>query len=454
MDVDKQTDLDENNSINEENSLNQDVSSKKRKEQSSSDSPRQRESKAKRIRGIDDEADQSGDEEEGDGDSDDGSADEEEEDDTQYVEDGFLVRDDVDSNNDDESNSDGEEDAKEIQRKKLQRLKKRRGEVQLDEEDVQLILEHQQSMKGRSETNKQNASEDKEIAPIKDRNRSNSEDSEEGDDYDQKAVRPDPMIKNRVNDNQGRESRAYYDEDDEGSDMGGFIVDEDEDDAGSHTEGTDRRRSASAVEGTRGSNQITQRRTGRREGPTYDQLQEAMDIFGAGFDDFDDEDEDEDRHDRDDSEGEGEKDGENLDSNGERNELGKKDQRRIQRLRSRYERSQLVATFCTERDDILRRVDKPERLQEVLVGRDTPHEDERRLEARWMAAKLASRMIADRHLHPRANISLTANPLVAKFSQIYDLGSDLEKEERMRTELEAPIALVLHFLQVSCALVN
>jgi hypothetical protein len=44
----------------------------------------------------------------------------------------------------------------------------------------------------------------------------------------------------------------------------------------------------------RAAHQILHRRTGgRREGPTYDQIQEAMDIFGAGFDDFDDDEEEE-----------------------------------------------------------------------------------------------------------------------------------------------------------------
>lgn len=179
------------------------------------------------------------------------------------------------------------------------------------------------------------------------------------------------------------------------------------------------------------------RRTGRRDGPTYDQLQEAMDIFGAGYDDFSDEEE-------------GAGFGGDADSVGEGGATGEAaEQRRIQKLRARFERAHLVATFCTDRDEELRRVDRPERMQQMLVGRDTPSEGERQLEARWMASKLAARMIADRHLDSsRQTVPQVANPQAAFESDLYSYHSEADKEERLRKELQGPIVQVLKFLQV------
>jgi hypothetical protein len=435
--------------------------SKKRKEQPSPDA--RKTAKAKRVKGIDDEAQESSDDEEG------GSSDEdsEEGDGTQYVEDDFLVRDDANSDEgsgEEESGSESGDDEK-LQDKSLQRLKKRRHDVQLDEDDELLIRENEAARAGRagvaenksSKELNRSASDDREIAPEV-RKRSATAGSDESGDEEGAAIAgragaPQQAPKHAA-------PRGYYDSDEEGSDMGGFIVDEDEE--GEGAEGAEReprrRPRAASADGP----QVHSRRTGRREGPTYDQLQEAMDIFGAGFDDFSDEDELAAGRDSDSEGGEDgrvttdklrrmdlDRDGEALERMGDRIELNKKDQRRIQKLRSRYERAHLVATFCTEHDDVLRRVDRPERLQQVLVGRDTPDDSERLLEARWMAAKLASRMIADKHLdHARKTVPLTANPQAAYNSSLYSYGSDIDKEETLKAELEQPIGQVLRFLQV------
>lgn len=234
--------------------------------------------------------------------------------------------------------------------------------------------------------------------------------------------------------------------------MGGFIVDEDEEGDGSQDEGGTRRRNRSGS-GGEGQRVAPHRRTGRREGPTYDQLQEAMDIFGAGFDDFSDEEEENQMRESDgeNEDGEGAVAGSDWDpaAVGADDRLSKKAQKSIGKLRSRYERSVIVSTFSTERDDTLRRVDRPERMQMALVGRETPQDEERRLEAKWMAKKLAARMIADGHLDSsRSTVYSTANPVAAYTSPLYSM-SDYLKEETLAVELVEPICQVLRFMQVN-----
>lgn len=69
-----------------------------------------------------------------------------------------------------------------------------------------------------------------------------------------------------------------------------------------------------------------------------------------------------------------------------------------------------------------------------------------------MAAKVAARMVADKHLDPsRRSVPLTANPQAAFNSSLFSYGSDFEKEDQLRAELPASIAQVLRFLQVSGA---
>lgn len=486
MDVDDLNDKETQEEVQVESPTAEKVKSKKRKVQSPPDyaSDNKKAASSKRVRGIDDQAEESGEE---DGENEEGSDDgSEEEDDTNYVEDDFLVRDDANSDEDEDSDDgekDGEsgseeEDAEVEKKKKLQRLKRRKDDVQLDEEDEQLIQEYEASQAhraGKAAPSAHDAKNAKEIAPIEGRKRSNTgesvEDADAADVSEPEDEVAQPVVdRNATNrDAARRQQQAYYEDDDEGSDMGGFIVDEDseggesgEDDA---TKEERRARRRAAEETGAGHLQIPHRRTGRREGPSYDQIQEAMDIFGAGFDDFESDEEEGRGFGEDaDSDADGEdgrlttdkllkmdptKDGEYLEAMGGHVELSKKDQKRIQKLRSRYERSHIVATFCTEKDDVLRRVDKPERLQEVLVGRETPQEEERGLEARWMAAKLAAKMIADDHLNcSREALCHTANPLAAYKSDLMYLNSDAEREEKLQVELQEPIANVLRFLQV------
>lgn len=482
MDVDDLNDKETQEETPVESPTAEKAKSKKRKVQSPPDyASDKKAASSKRVRGIDDQAEESGEE---DGENEEGSDDgSEEEDDTNYVEDDFLVRDDANSDDDDDDEKDedsgSEEDAEVEKKKKLQRLKKRKDDVQLDEEDEQLIREYQASQARRADKSAPTDRETqniKEIAPLEGRKRSNTGESNEdadGADGSEPDEEVQPVDRNAANRDAARrqQQQAYYEDDDEGSDMGGFIVDEDSEggesgeDGAAKEERRARRRDAEEAGGA-GHTQIPHRRTGRREGPSYDQIQEAMDIFGAGFDDFESEEEEGRGFGEDaDSDGDAEdgrlttdkllkmdpsKDGEYLEAMGGHVELSKKDQKRIQKLRSRYERSHIVATFCTEKDDVLRRVDKPERLQEVLVGRETPQEEERVLEARWMAAKLAAKMIADDHLNcSREALCHTANPLAAYKSDLMYLNSDAEREEKLQVELQEPIANVLRFLQVN-----
>ena len=64
------------------------------------------------------------------------------------------------------------------------------------------------------------------------------------------------------------------------------------------------------------------------------------------------------------------------------------------KIRSKYERSQLVESFCTDRDDVIRLTDRPERFQDIMAGRSIPGDEERSEEAEWMATKLAEKIIS------------------------------------------------------------
>lgn len=109
--------------------------------------------------------------------------------------------------------------------------------------------------------------------------------------------------------------------------------------------------------------------------PSNEQMQDARDIFGDAFDfgDLDDEEFNE------------------LDQVSEpANVLSEEDI--LNTLRSKFERSQIIASFCTQNDDKIREMDRPERFQDVLIGRSPPDDNEREQEARWIAQKLVVRI--------------------------------------------------------------
>ena len=62
-------------------------------------------------------------------------------------------------------------------------------------------------------------------------------------------------------------------------------------------------------------------------------------------------------------------------------------------VRALYERNVLVESFCTERDDILRKTDRPERYIETLPGRSPPNDEERLEEAEWISRQLLDNIV-------------------------------------------------------------
>jgi hypothetical protein len=47
---------------------------------------------------------------------------------------------------------------------------------------------------------------------------------------------------------------------------------------------------------------------------------------------------------------------------------GVTDEEKLKAVRALYERGVLIESFCTERDDYLRKTDRPERMLDILEG--------------------------------------------------------------------------------------
>jgi len=264
--------------------------SKKRKVDASPTSGERKSQGNKRVRGIDDQAEESGDDEE-DENSDDGSGNEDDGGQDNYVyNDNFLVPDDVGSDDSGESRDRSRAKSK---KNSLKSLKKQKGNLQLDDDDLLLVRDAQENNyksskapSGAKAKAKADDRDDDEIAPIEGRKRSNTHDSDGEDEGDEDGGDGDA---NASNSKSRRPQSSYYNDDDEGSDIGGFIVDEDSDEGEENGEGgaskASRRASGDADGRTPHPHQITHRRTGRSDKPTFDQIQDAEDIFGAGYDD-------------------------------------------------------------------------------------------------------------------------------------------------------------------------
>jgi len=61
----------------------------------------------------------------------------------------------------------------------------------------------------------------------------------------------------------------------------------------------------------------------------------------------------------------------------------------VSKLKSKFEDSQLVSSFCTDKDEVLRQLDRLERLQQMLPRTSAPNAVERRREAAWLAGDAA-----------------------------------------------------------------
>ena len=121
-------------------------------------------------------------------------------------------------------------------------------------------------------------------------------------------------------------------------------------------------------------------------GPTSDEVQESMDIFG--IEDLNDLDLDDMDYD---AERNGEEDGMGNLAEGS----ARADTKVSDAGRQKIERQTLVDNFYTEKDEALRTIDFPERMYNIIHGRSVPDEEERTREAQWMSVKLAGMMIAE-----------------------------------------------------------
>jgi transcription elongation factor SPT6 len=158
------------------------------------------------------------------------------------------------------------------------------------------------------------------------------------------------------------------------------------------------------------------------DGPSIDQIQDAREIFGDGFD-FDDFDDEEDEDYDEDVEDEYDEDG-NLLTSTKRSQLSK-EELILTGLRKRFDRSQLVASFCTSRDDEIRSIDCPERYQEILQGRVLPNDEERIQESKWIADLLIKKIHEDdseqAHQQLQAVELYESINMVLKFIQVDNL---------------------------------
>ena len=316
--------------------------------------------------------------------------DDDEEDDTNYVADDFLVDDLAEKASSDEEEPKNA-DKKQKPARVFKKLKKRKDSVMLDEEDYFVMQE-----------NTTNAASDTRAKTEKsiDFDEENFENAEElADEEADNELNAKSSVS--AADNRNRRDFDYQDEDE----MADFIEDEDDGEAGE--EGDENRKPSSSRERAKASRALQQRqsRGGTREtGLTFDQMQEAFDIFGQGYDDYD----------EDYPEGipgqivdemdvgisdvtaDGGKEGDAAEDEQELQKklLARKEMRIVNKLRSKFERSQLVGSFCLDRDEELRQIDRPERLQQLLPRKSVPDATERRREvfdpyflfilARWL----------------------------------------------------------------------
>lgn len=325
------------------------------------------------------------------------------EDDGDYVEDGFVVKDDADEIHDEDEDFDFvRHNIRVHQKKKLQKLKKQKENIRLDQEDIDLIQHNiEDEGFGRDQHGNGNSSE---IASIH---------SESGDrNFTGGEISPE-----------NRDPVSYRHED--GSDLDDFI-EEDEAEDGEVSDPEHNNKNKNSVKNDAKSQRLA---TGRNSeanrnitGLNDDQIQEALGIFGPGYDDIDEEDEDELSTARDAAVV--------NKSESEKNQV--QNFNSTSQLRLRYDVSQLVAEFYTECDEKIRSIDLPERLQEIMHGRSELNLDEREREADWISVQLKLFLVHNEGLTDEILYSL------------YDISL-----ESLKDALYPSVLKILHFLQVS-----
>eukprot|EP01036_Dinobryon_divergens_P022269 gene22268-30511_t len=368
---------------------------------------------------------------------DDDAEDEDEDESNNYVADEFLV--------DDLTGGDAPglkvlKKAKQKTSRTFKKLKKKKDSIMLDEEDYNIVQE--------------NAAISHRSVAVDDDNEDDFLEDEDKNDIDLTDGKSAPPRR-----------RGYDDQDDD--EMADFI--DDDEDGGEGEDGL-------APDGERGPakqrvkqpRKQQQRRLGqeRDAGPTYDQVQEAFDIFGQGFDEFDDEDLppedpldellDEDGEEQLEKDGGEEEDGEDAEVAQRRRRAAALERRSVSKLKSKFEYSQLVSSFCTDKDEMLRQLDRPERLQQMLPRSSAPDAVERRREAAWLATLLASKMELDRQLDSARKAEMLARIASSRRKGPQGYGgnsSSLQRaeapfdKELLRQALVEPVEHVLRFLQ-------
>ena len=217
---------------------------------------------------------------------------------------------------------DSDDDETDKKKQTLKRLKKQKDVAVLDEDDLLLIQD--------------NAGERNDDR-FRDRNQDKSEEEET------------EIVAQRIRDNRRDE--------DEDSDLGGFLVDDVDDNLGDVPRFKQPKVPFVGDEENYEDNE---------------RLKDAEDIFGVGFDevDFDEDDEEEVKD-------------VNLEASASKAK---------EALRAKYDRITLVENFCTDSDEIIRQTDLPERMQAYFSTLTERSEDERKNEANWIARKLCEKM--------------------------------------------------------------
>ena len=339
----------------------------------------------------------------------------------------------------------------------FKKLKKKKDSIILDEEDYRIVEENKNAAISHGNVAEEAVDDDNND---EDEDLQGDEDINENDLVGEKSA-PPPRL------------RGYEDQDDD--EMADFIDDEDED-GGEDGLAPDGERGP-AKQRVKQPRKQQQRRPGqeRDAGPTYDQVQEVFDIFGQGFDEFDDDDDDlapeepADEAELLDGEGEGDlekgdgEEGEDAEVAQRRRRAAALERRSVSKLKSKFEYSQLVSSFCTDKDEVLRQLDRPERLQQLLPRSSAPDAVERRREAAWLATLLAAKMELDRQLDSARTAEVLARIASSRRKggpHGYGNGSNgssshslLRAEapfnkDLLRQALLEPVEHVLRFLQV------
>ena len=337
---------------------------------------------------IDDQAAESG--------SENGGSDSEMEDQNEYdTRDGFVVNSDNSDESDPESDPDADSDDDDRARKPaLKNLKRKKEGTKVDLDELDLIRE-----------NLEDAGRDDQV----------NEESDAGDD----EIAPEVVHEGTV----GKVGEYPSEDENSEDEMDGFIVDDERDGEAIETEEERAERRARQLEERAARKKMEGTRAG---GPTRQQLEDAMEIFGDGYDEFDFNDEEEEEEDGEDSFG-------GAGSAAEKKKLNK--------IRSAFEHSDLVESFCTAEDDLVRSTDVPERLQAWIKGRAMappgpgagPEQIEQLgPEARWVCTKLVDKIYDERD--PRETIDTN------RFAHL--------TKADMTSELLTPVLEVLKLLLV------